>query len=97
MTNVILFPENAMSEKSHLPAGLNLDKHFADLKLIMKVSQMLIGNRDAISLGIKSNIGNDTTPTKQILSEMKMMAEDNFNTVIKMVGLEIATEILNYE
>ena len=97
MTNITLFPENAMSENSHLPAGVNLNKHFDDLKLIMKVSQFLIGNRDTISMGIKKNIGDTTTPTKQILSEMKMMAEDNFQAIVKMVGVETATEILNYQ
>lgn len=98
MSNVRVSIEFPTSENSpgFLP-GINLSKHFEDLKLVMQVSYMMIGNVDAISRGVKLLIADGVTPTKQILSELQMMASDDFDQIMKLVGEETACAILNYK
>lgn len=99
MTNISLSIQTNDTAKK-LPQkslGLNLEKHFEDLKLIMQVSYMMIGNTDAISQGFKKAIKDGVTPTKKILTELQGMADDNFGLIMSIVGEETACDILKYK
>mgnify|MGYP001293469291 CR=1 FL=1 len=48
-------------------------------------------------LGVKLLIADGVTPTKRILSELQMMASDDFGQVMKLVGEETACSLLNYK
>lgn len=77
--------------------GINIGKHFEDLKLAAQVSFMMTGNTDVISKGFKACMTDRVTPTRQLLTELQMMASDDFDQVMKLVGEETACAILNYK
>ena len=63
--------------------------------LIIKIEEALKGNTTSIGLGILNCIQHGT-PGRKLILEIKMMAQDNYSAMSRLLGSALLNEIVTF-